>query len=75
MYDLTKSLEIKTSMVLNLFFANNTILSCFFLFFLNTDLYVLIPAVITQIFSSTAELAISILITTNEVKTKLKHNQ
>ena len=40
------------SMVLNLSFANNTILSCFFLFFLIIDLYFLIPVVITQIFNT-----------------------
>ena len=32
-----KTLEIKTSMLFNLDFANNTILSCFFFFFLITD--------------------------------------
>ena len=41
-----KALEIKTSMPFNLDFANNTILSCFFFFFLIIDLYFLIPAAI-----------------------------
>ena len=36
-------------MLFNLDFANNTILSCFFFFFLIIDLYFLIPAVIAQI--------------------------
>ena len=49
---------IKTSMVFNLVFASNTILSCFFFFFLIIDLYILTPAVITEIFIAIAELAI-----------------
>ena len=36
-------------MPFNLDFANNTILSCFFFFFLFIGLYFLIPAIITQI--------------------------
>ena len=32
-----KALEVMTSMVFNLVFANNAILSCFFLFFLIID--------------------------------------
>ena len=45
-----KALEIKTSMLFNLDFANNTTLSCFFfIFLLIIDLYFLIPAVIAQI--------------------------
>ena len=35
--DSIKALEIKTSMLFNLDFANNTILSCFFFFFLIID--------------------------------------
>ena len=61
-------LEIKTSMVFNSFFANNTILSCFFYFFLIIDLYFLTPVVITQMFNPTAELAIHIGIRNNKVK-------
>ena len=49
---------IKNSMVFNLVFASNTILSCFFFFFLIIDLYILTPAVITEIFIAIAELAI-----------------
>ena len=48
-------------MLFNLYFASNTILSCFFFFlFLIIDLYFLIPAVIAQIFNPVAELVISI---------------
>ena len=36
-YESVKSLEIKTSMLFNLFFASGTILSCFFFFFLVID--------------------------------------
>ena len=58
-----KALEMKTSTVFNLVFASNTILSCFFLFFLIIDLYFLIPGVIfkvipAHIFNPTAELVI-----------------
>ena len=44
-----KDLEIKTSKLFTLHFANNIILSCFFFFSLIIDLYFLIPAVIAQI--------------------------
>ena len=50
-----KALEIKTSMLFNLDFANNTISSCFLFFFLIIDLYFLIPAGIALIFNSIAE--------------------
>ena len=43
-----KSLEIKTFMLFNLDFANNTFLSCLFFFFLIIDLYFLIAEVIVQ---------------------------
>ena len=55
-------------MLLNLDFANNTILSCFFLFFLIIDLYFLIPAVTAQIFNTIAELVIPIEIPSKETK-------
>ena len=45
-----ETLEIKTFLLFNLDFSNSTVLSCFFLFFLIADLYLLIPAVIAQIF-------------------------
>ena len=48
-------------------FANNTILSCFFFFFI-IDLCFLILAVIPQIFTPTAELVIA----TNEANTEIE---
>ena len=56
MYKSNKALEIKTQIVFNLGFTNNTILSCSFLFFFIIDLYFLIPAVIAKIFNPIAEL-------------------
>ena len=47
-------------MLFNLDFAKNTILPCLFLFFLFIGLYLLIPAVITQIFNYIAEFVITI---------------
>ena len=55
-------------MLFHLDFTNNTILYCFFFFFLVIDLYFLIPAVIAQIFILTGELVIAIGIL--EVKTE-----
>ena len=55
-----EGLEIKTSMLFNLVFANNNILSCFFFFSLIIDLYCLIPAAIAQIFNPIAKFVISI---------------
>ena len=55
-------------MVFKLVFANNTILSCFFLFFLFIDLCFLIHAVITPIFTAAAELVISTGVLTKEAK-------
>ena len=59
-------------MLFNLDFANNTILSCFFLFFLIIDSYFLIPAVITHIFNPTAELVILIGIPTKNAKVEME---
>ena len=59
-------------MLFNLDFASNTILSCFFFFFLIIDSYFLIPAVITQIFNPVAELVIAIEIPTTEAKAKME---
>ena len=67
-----KALEIKTSMLFNLDFANNTILSCFFFFFLIIDLYFLIPEVIAQIFNQIAELLILLGILTKEQKVEME---
>ena len=58
-------------MVLNLDFGSKAILLCFF-FFLIIDLYLLIPAVIAQIFNPIAELAIPIGIKTKEEKAEIE---
>ena len=60
----------KTSILFNLDFANSTTLSCFF--FLIIDLYFLIPAVVTQIFSLIAELIIPIGIPAKEAKAEME---
>ena len=59
-------------MLFNLNFANNTVLSWFFLFLLIIDLHFLIPAVITQIFEPIVELAIPIGIATKEGKAEME---
>ena len=51
-----RGLEINISILFNLDFVNDTILSRFFFFFLIIDLYFLIPTVITQIFNPITEL-------------------
>ena len=53
-------------------FANNTILSCFFFFFLIIDLNFLISAVISQIFNPIAELVIPIGIPNKEAKEEME---
>ena len=47
-FESIKSLEIKTTIVFDLVSASNTILSCFFFFFLIIDLRFLISAFITE---------------------------
>ena len=59
-------------MLLNLVFADNTSLSCFFFFFFIIDLYFLIPAVIAQIFNPIAEIVIPIEIPSKEADTKIE---
>ena len=59
-------------MVFCLSFANNTILSYFFLFILYNDSNFFTPAVITQIFSPTSELAMPIGIPTNEANEEIE---
>ena len=59
-------------MIFNSDFANSTILSCFFFFFLIIDLYFLIPVVIAQIFNPIAELVIHIEILIKEAKSELE---
>ena len=70
-----KALEIKTSMLFNLNFANNTILSCVFFFFLIIDLYFFIQAVIVQILlkiNPIEKLVIPIGILIKEEKTEIE---
>ena len=59
-------------MLFNFDFANDVILSCFFLFILIIDLYFLIPAVITQIFIPIAEPVIPIEILTKEAEAEIE---
>ena len=65
-----KALEIKTSMLFNLDFANNIILLWFF--FLIIDLYFLIPAVIAHIFNPIAELVIPLGVPIREAKAEIE---
>ena len=67
-----QALEIKTSMLFNLDFANSTMLSWFFFIFLITDLNILTAAVITQIFTPITELVIPIGIPTKETNTEME---
>ena len=67
-----KVLENKTFISFNLDFANNTILSCLFFFFLIIDIHFLIPAVIAQIFNPVAELIISVWILSKEAKAEIE---
>ena len=67
-----KALQIKSYILFNLDFANNTISPCFFLFFLIIDLYLLIPAVITQNFNPLPGLAIPIGTLTKEPKVEIE---
>ena len=59
-------------MLFDLDFANNNILSAFFLFFLIIDLYLLIPAVVTQIFNPIVELAIPLGFLAKEAKAEME---
>ena len=63
---------INTSILFNFDFASNTILSCFFIFFVIIDLYFLISAVIAQMFNPIAELVIPIGIPTEEAKAEME---
>ena len=62
----------KTSILANLGFADDSVLSYFFFFFFIFDLYFLIPAVIAQIFNPFAERLIPLGIPTKEVKAKME---
>ena len=68
-------LDINTSMLFNLAFVRNTILSCFFLFFSIIEFYFLTSAVISQIFNPNIELAILIVIPTKKDKADTETHQ
>ena len=59
-------LGIKSSLLFRLEIVDNTILSCFFYFFLIIDLCYLIPSVIAQFFNPIGELVINIEILSKE---------
>ena len=69
-YESTKAIEIRTSIVYNLAFPSSTILSCFF--FLIIGLYILIPAVIEHIFSPTPKLVIATGTESNKVNAEIE---
>ena len=71
-FESIKASEIMTSMLYNLDFVNNPILSCFFLFFSIIDLCNLITAAIAQIFNPIAELLIPVRIPNKEAKTEIE---
>ena len=71
MYKSIKVLEIKTSIVFRLVFATNTFHQ-FFLLFLITDLYFLIPTVYAQIFNPNAELVMTTETPTNGINKVIK---
>ena len=62
----------KTSMLFNLVFVNNTISSCFFFFLLIIDLHFLILAVIPQTFNYIAKLVILIGMPSNGAKAEIE---
>ena len=72
MTELIGALQVKTSILFNLDFANNTILSWFFFFFLIIDLYFLIPAVIAQMFNLILELITPTEIPIKEAKAEIE---
>ena len=59
-------------MLFKIDFADNTILSCFFFFFLIIDFYFLIFAVITQIFNPIEELVVPIGIPAKEARAEIE---
>ena len=72
MFESIKALKSKGSMPFNLVFANITILSCFFFFFLFTDFLFLIPEVIAQSFNYITRLIIPIGISNKEAKIEIE---
>ena len=75
MLESINTLEIKTSMLFNLNFPDNTILSCFIFFFLTIDLYFLILVIVAQIFNPIAGLIIHLGISTKEAKAEMEIHQ
>ena len=71
--ELIKALEIKNSIVFDLSFLNSTILSCFFFFFLITNLLFLISAVTAQFFIPAAERLMLTRISTNETNAEIEN--
>ena len=71
-FESIKALEIKPSMLFNIDFANNSISSSLFFFFLIINLWFLISAVIAQICDPIAKLVIPIRIPSKEVKPKIQ---
>ena len=69
---MTNILEIKTSMLSNLDFANNTVSSCFSFFFSIIDLCFLILAVIAQTLNQSPDLVVPIRITIKEAKAEME---
>ena len=65
-------IRLKTSIPFYLDFTNNTILSCFFFFFLTIDLYFLITSVIALIFNPVTKLVIPIGIPIKEAKAEIE---
>ena len=73
MFESVKGLEIKTSILFKLVFAQkSTILSCSFLVYFIINLYFLIHSVITQIFNPITEFLIAIVTSIKEVKAESK---
>ena len=66
-----KALEVKKLDGVQLF-VTNSILSCFFFFFLTKGLYLFIPAIIKEISIAIAELAILTGIPTNKARAEVK---
>ena len=71
-YESFKALEIKTLIVFNLVFANNTIFYHVLFLFLNYWLIFLIPAVIAQIFNPIVELVTAIGVSSKQAKPKIE---
>ena len=67
-----ESIRTKISIVFNLAFPSNAILSCYFFFFLINYLYFLIPAVVAQTFNPTVELVIPTRTQTNKANAEIE---